>query len=196
MKKIITIGREFGAGGGEVGRRVAEELGFPFYDKEIILQTAIAGHGLNPELVAKWDERVPKNFGFAQSLFDFYNRPLDEELWNAQKEAIREMADKGSCVIVGRNGNHILRHYDHCLRVFIHAGYNWRVKRMCTLMPGTPEDTVAADVKQVDKARRKYCEYYAGKTYGDSRSFDLSVNTEKLGIDRAVKLVLAAAEDV
>ena len=76
MKKIITIAREFGAGGGEIGRRVAKELGIEFYDKDIILRTALANSKLDPELVRKWDERVPKSFGFAQSLFDFYNKPL------------------------------------------------------------------------------------------------------------------------
>lgn len=196
MRKIITIGREFGAGGGEIGRRVAKELGLPYYDKDIILRTAIASRKLNPEQVRKWDERVPGSFGFAQSLFDFYNKPLDEELWSAQKDAIREMANKESCVIVGRNGDYILREFDHCLNVFVHAGFHWRVKRMAGMMPNTSIEQVTADVKQADKARKRYCEYYTGKTYGDSRNFDLTLNTEKLGIERAVKLVLAAAEEL
>lgn len=196
MRKIITIGREFGAGGGEIGRRVSKELGIPFYDKDIILKTAIASRKLDPEQVRKWDERVPSSFGFAQSLFDFYNKPLDEELWGAQKDAIRELANKESCVIVGRNGDYILKEFDHCLNVFVHAGFNWRVKRMAGMMQNTPLDQVAADVKQADKARKRYCEYYTGKTYGDARNFDLTLNTEKIGIERAIRLVLAAAEDI
>lgn len=196
MRKIITIGREFGAGGGEIGRRVSKELGIPFYDKDIILKTAIASRKLDPEQVRKWDERVPSSFGFAQSLFDFYNKPLDEELWGAQKDAIRELANKESCVIVGRNGDYILKEFDHCLNVFVHAGFNWRVKRMAGMMQNTPLDQVAADVKQADKARKRYCEYYTGKTYGDARNFDLTLNTEKIGIERAIQLVLAAAEDI
>lgn len=196
MRKIITIGREFGAGGGEIGRTVAKKLGLPFYDKDIILKTAIAGRQLNPEQVRKWDERVPSSFGFAQSLFDFYNKPLDEKLWQAQKDAIRELANRESCVIVGRNGDYILREFDHCLSVFVHAGYQWRVRRMAGMMPGTSLEQVASDVKQADKARKRYCEYYTGKVYGDSRNFDLTLNTEKLGIERAVQLVMAAAEDI
>ena len=196
MRKVITIGREFGAGGGEIGRRVARELGLPFYDKDIILKTAIAGRNLDPDLVRRWDERVPKNFGFAQSLFDFYNKPLDEELWQAQKDAIRELANKESCVIVGRNGDYILREFDHCLRVFVHAGYQWRVKRMSRMLEGATPEQVAADVKAADKARKHYCAYYTGKTYGDSRNFDLTLNTEKLGVEKAIRLVLAAAEDI
>lgn len=196
MRKIITIGREFGAGGGEIGRTVAKKLGLPFYDKDIILKTAIAGRQLNPEQVRKWDERVPSSFGFAQSLFDFYNKPLDEKLWQAQKDAIRELANRESCVIVGRNGDYILREFDHCLSVFVHAGYQWRVRRMAGMMPGTSLEQVASDVKQADKARKRYCEYYTGKVYGDSRNFGLTLNTEKLGIERAVQLVMAAAEDI
>lgn len=100
MKKIITISRQFGAGGGELGRRTAKALGLPFYDKDLILRTAMASSGLSPEQVRRWDERVPTTFGFTQSLFDFYNRPLSDKLWEAQVKAIREMADKESCVII------------------------------------------------------------------------------------------------
>lgn len=194
MRKLITIGREFGAGGGEIGRRVAKELGLEYYDKDIILQTAVASKNLDPEQVRKWDERVPKNFGFAQSLFDFYNKPLEEEIWQAQRDAIRALANRESCVIVGRNGDYILREFDHCLRVFIHAGFDWRVKRMTALMDQVPADQVAGDVKAVDKARKRYCEYYTHQTYGDARNYDLTLDTEKLGIDKAVELILKAAE--
>ena len=196
MRKVITIAREFGAGGGEIGRRVAKELGIQFYDKDIILRTALANPKLDPEDVRRWDERVPSSFGFAQSLFDFYNKPLDERLWQAQRDAIREMANHESCVIVGRNSEYILHEFDHCLHVFAHAGLQWRVKRMSGMMPGVSLDQVASDVKQADRARKKNCEYYTRTVYGDSRNYDLTLNTEKLGIDKAVQLVLAAAEDL
>ena len=100
MRKVITIAREFGAGGGEIGRKVAKELGIQFYDKDIILRTALANPKLDPEDVRRWDERVPSSFGFAQSLFDFYNKPLDERLWQAQRDAIRvprNQAASSSC---------------------------------------------------------------------------------------------------
>ena len=138
MKQIITIGREFGAGGGELGRRLARELGIAYYDRDIILRTAKASAHLTPEQVRRWDERVPHEFGFTQSLFNFYERPLSEELWDAQVRAIREIADKESCVIVGRNADYILREFDHCLRVFVHADRNWRLLHMRKLLPDTP----------------------------------------------------------
>ena len=196
MRKVITIAREFGAGGGEIGRKVAKELGIQFYDKDIILRTALANPKLDPEDVRRWDERVPSSFGFAQSLFDFYNKPLDERLWQAQRDAIREMANHESCVIVGRNSEYLLHEFDHCLDVLDHAGFQGRVKRMSGMMPGVSLDQVASDVKQADRARKKNCEYYTRTVYGDSRNYDLTLNTEKLGIDKAVQLVLAAAEDL
>ena len=142
----------------------------------------------------KWDERVPKSFGFAQSLFDFYNKPLDEELWQAQRDAIREMANHENCVIVGRNSEYILREFDHCLHVFAHASFQWRVKRMAGKMPGVSISQVEKDVRDADRSRKKNCEYYTKQIYGDARNYDLTINTEKLGIDKAVEMVLDAVK--
>ena len=96
MKQIITIGREFGAGGGELGRRLARELGIANYARDLLLSTPKTSPHLTPEQVRRWDERVPHEFGFTQSLFNFYERPLSEELWDAQVRASREIADKES----------------------------------------------------------------------------------------------------
>ncbi|NTV78429.1 MAG: cytidylate kinase-like family protein, partial [Clostridiales bacterium] len=104
MKKIITISREFGAGGGEIGKKVARALNYEFFDKEIILQAARESD-VDVESLLKWDEKVPMNFGFAQSLFDFYNKPLNEKLFEVQQQVIRNIGEKGNCVIVGRNAN-------------------------------------------------------------------------------------------
>ena len=101
MRKIITISREFGAYGGTIGLKVSEKLGYEFYNKEIILQAAKYSN-VDMDSLQKWDEKVPVNFGFAQSLFDFYNKPLNEKLFAAQKKVIREIGEKGNCVIVGR----------------------------------------------------------------------------------------------
>lgn len=196
MKKVITIARELASGGSEIGRIVAKELGIQYYDRDIILRMALANPKLDPAQVRKWDEKVPSTFGFAQSLFDFYNRPLDEQLWRAQRDAILQMAEHENCVIVGRNGEYILREFDHCLRVFVHAGLSWRVRRAAVAMPELTEEQVTANIRQVDRARRKSCEHYTGMVYGDAHNYDLTLNTEKLGIEKAVKLVLSAAEDL
>ena len=183
MKQIITIGREFGAGGGELGRRLARELGIAYYDRDIILRTAKASAHLTPEQVRRWDERVPHEFGFTQSLFNFYERPLSEELWDAQVRAIREIADKESCVIVGRNADYILREFDHWLH-------------MRKLMPDTPFDQLEVDMDKADRARKNYCVKHTGRVYGDSRNYDLTLCTSKLGIDKALEILLCAAKDI
>ncbi len=193
MRKIITIGREYGAGGGEIGQRLAKELGIEYYDRDIILKTAMASRNLDPEQVRLWDEKVPKNFGFAQSLF--MNKSMEEEIWEAQKEAIRNLAEHESCVIVGRNGNYILKEFEHSLHVFAHADEEWRLRRMMKLRDMTREQAKEV-MKRTDKARKYYCEYYTGYTYGDLRSYDLTVDTAKIGIDKAVDMILKLAEDL
>ena len=196
MKRIITIGREFGAGGRELGRRLARELGIAFYDRDIILRTAKASAHLTPEQVRLWDEKVPMEFGFTQSLFNFYSRPLSEDLWNAQVRAIRELADKENCVIVGRNADYILKEYDHCLRVFIHADRGWRLLRIRKELPDTPLSTLESDMDTADRARRTYCEKMTGRSYGDSRNYDLTLCTSSLGMEKAYQLLKEAAEIV
>lgn len=196
MKKIITISRQFGAGGEELGRMAARALDIPLYNKDLILRTAKASAGLTPAQVRKWDERVPASFGLTQSLFDFYNRPLSDKLWEAQVRAIREMADKESCVIVGRNADYILREFDHCLHVFVHADFEWRFERMCGLMPDTEPEKLRANIKEVDHARSNYCMHYTGNRFGDAVNYDLTISTSKLGIDTALEEILCAAQRI
>ena len=196
MKRIITIGREFGAGGSDLGRRLARELGIAYYDRDIILRTAKASAHLTPEQVRQWDERVPREFGFTQSLFNFYSRPLSEELWNAQVKAIRELANKESCVIVGRNADYILKEYDHCLRVFVHADRSWRLLRIRKEMTDVPLSVLESDMDTADRARRAYCEKMTGRTYGDSRNYDLTLCISSLGFEKAYQLLKEAAEIV
>ena len=196
MKRIITIGREFGAGGSDLGRRLARELGIAYYDRDIILRTAKASAHLSPEQVRQWDERVPREFGFTQSLFNFYSRPLSEELWNAQVKAIRELANKESCVIVGRNADYILKEYDHCLRVFVHADRSWRLLRIRKEMPDVPLSVLESDMDTADRARRAYCEKMTGRTYSDSRNYDLTLCISSLGFEKAYQLLKEAAEIV
>ena len=196
MKRIITIGREFGAGGSDLGRRLARELGIAYYDRDIILRTAKASAHLSPEQVRQWDERVPREFGFTQSLFNFYSRPLSEELWEAQVKAIRELANKESCVIVGRNADYILKEYDHCLRVFVHADRSWRLLRIRKEMPDVPLSVLESDMDTADRARRAYCEKMPGRTYGDSRNYDLTLCISSLGFEKAYQLLKEAAEIV
>ena len=195
MKKIITISREFGAGGRSIGREVAKELGIAFYDRDIILKTAQETTDLTADEIRKFEEKTHINVGFTQSLFDYYSRPIDEKIWDAQRKAIRSIADKESCVIVGRNADYILKEFDHLLRVFVYADKSWRIQHLKTLMDGS-ESEIENKMNQADKARKNYCHKLTGGVYGDAHNYDLSINTGKLGFDKAVELILETAKTI
>lgn len=194
MKKIITISREFGSGGGEIGQRVAKRLGYEYYDKSIILQAARAAN-LDPDKMFYLDEKVSKSFGFTQSLFDMYTSPLDERLFEAQKDVIKKLGEHGHCVIVGRNANSILQEYDNSLHVFIHADKYWRIMRMKKeKMAGFTEEKISINMRNVDKARRKYCSYYTDTEFGEAEYYDICLCSSSLGIDECVDLICEIAQ--
>jgi len=190
MAKLITISREYGAGGGTIGNTVADRLGIEYLDKAIILKTAYEAQ-VNVESAFKLDESVPINFGFAQSLFDFYNKPLNEKLFAAQSEVIRRFGEHGNCVIVGRNANTILREYDDTLHVFISAKLDFRCKRMLEkeMYEGVSEAKMKDLINTVDKRRKKYCEYYTNTKFGDARNYDICLDSSRLGIDTCVDII-------
>ena len=174
-KKIITISREFGSGGRTVGHMVAERLGIPFYDKELVDQIALES-GFAPKFVEENGEHSP-----GSSLFSYAFAPQGvpgimnglstaDFLWNIQCSVILQLAEKGPCVIVGRNADYILKEYDHCLRVFVHADRSWRLLRVRREMPDTPLSELESDMNTADRARRAYCEKMTGRAYGDCRN--------------------------
>ncbi|MDD5790000.1 MAG: cytidylate kinase-like family protein [Spirochaetia bacterium] len=190
MKKIITISREFGAGGSTIGKKVAEALGYEFYDKSIILQAA-SEKNIDVLKVLKNDEEAPFLTGFTQSLFDFYSKPVNEQIFEAQKQVIRKFGEHGNCVIVGRNANQILQEFDDSLHIFVHANLWWRVEYLKNnRMQGVPEEKILKDIEKVDRKRCKYCTYYTNTEFGDSRFYDLCLNSAKLGIDRCVETIV------
>lgn len=195
MKKIITISRTFGAGGGQIGKKVAEKLGFYYMDKDVILRSAMESDNLTPEEILRYDEKVPFDFGFGQSLFDFYNRPLDERLFAAQKKAICRQAEKGNCVIVGRNANYVLKEYDHALHVFISASLRFRLNNLKEKMPDFSEDRILEEMRSVDKKRKKYCSYYTNTEFGDAEYYDLCLKSSTIGIDRCVDIICSIATE-
>lgn len=188
MKKIITISREFGAGGGEIGKKLADILGYEFYSKEIILRAAYE-HDIDIASMEKWDEKVPANFGFAQSLFDFYNKPLSEKLFEAQKKVIMEIGEKGNCVILGRNANSILKEFDNSLHAFISADPLWRRDRLTDKMPDYSLAKISEKIRSVDRTRKKYCAHYTNTVFGMSDYYDICLHSSHLGIDQCVDIL-------
>lgn len=192
MKKIITISRQFGAGAGEIGQAIARILGYEYYDKEIILRSARETN-LNVSALNKWDERVAVNIGFAQSLFDFYNRSLDEKLFEAQSQVIKQIAEKGNCVIVGRNANSILKYFDSTLHVLLTADEEWRIDRMLKIYPDTTRKQMTTQLHNIDKQRAKYCSYYTKTEFGHAENYDICLNTGRLGIEQTKDTILSMA---
>lgn len=193
MKKIITISRQFGAGGSTIGRKVADKLGYYYCDKDMILRSALESGSLTPGEIHDYDERVPAEFGIGQSLFDFYNRPLDERLFKAQSAAIKKVAEKGNCVIVGRNGNIVLQEYDKTLHVFISATDHFRIERVRQDMPDLTDEMALEKIRSVDRTRRKYCRHYTNTEFGNGAYYDLCLKSSTFGIDACVDLICAAA---
>ena len=194
MKKIITISREFGAGGGQIGKAVAERLGYYYLDKDMIIRSAMESSNLTANEFRIYDEKVPFDFGFGQSLFDFYNKPLNERLFAAQREAILKAGEKGNCVLVGRNANVVLKEFDHSLHVFVAASQYFRLQNLKSKMPDYSESKILDEMKSVDKTRRKYCTYYTNTEFGHADYYDLTLKSSTLGIDTCVDIICGIAE--
>lgn len=194
MKTIITISREYGAGGSTIGRMVEERLGYEYLDKALILGTAAEAQ-VSVDSAIKMDEALPVNWGFAQSLFDFYNRPLNEKLFEAQSKVMRRFAEQGHCIIVGRNANAILREFDSSLHVFICGSMQSRIRRMCEkdMYAGTSDDKMRDIIEAIDRRRRKYCEYYTKTTFGDARYYDICLDSSRLGVEACVDTICRLA---
>lgn len=192
-KIIVTIGREFGSGGHEVGKRLANSLGIDFYDHEII-SLAVQKTGFHEDYVTTNDEKAPDfATGALFSGIDFYQPSPYDRIQAEEYKLIKEIAAKGSCVIVGRAADYVLRDTQH-LSIFLFAPLEDRVKRKMALL--TPEQACGINaakmekiVKQTDKQRRRYYEYYTDQKWGARDSHDLLINTSRSGIDGAVKII-------
>ena len=197
MKKIITISRQFGAGGGQIGKAVAKRLGYYYMDKDIIIRSAVESSSLTANDFRIYDEKVPFNFGFGQSLFDFYNKPLNERLFEAQRDAIQKAAEKQNCVIVGRNANVILKEYEKTLHVFVSATNYFRLQNLKTKMPDYSEEKILEKMSSVDRTRKRYCTYYTNTVFGSAEFYDLCLKSSTIGIDGCVDIIceLALKED-
>ena len=194
MKKIITISRQFGAAGGQIGRGVADRLGYYYMDKDVIIRSAMESNSVTRDELRIYDEKVPFNFGFGQSLFDFYQRPLSERLFEAQREAILKAGEKGNVVIVGRNANVILKEFDHSLHVFISASSYFRLQNLKTKMPDYTEEKILEEMKSVDKARHKYCAHYTNTKFGSAEYYDLCLRSSAFGIQGCIDLICDLAQ--
>ena len=193
-KKIITISREFGSGGRTIGRLVAEKLGIPFYDKELVKQISVES-GFAPNFVEENGEHAPGRSFFAyafapQGVPGIMNGlSTNDFLWNIQCSVILQIADEGPCVIVGRNADYILKDREDVLHVFIHADDEFRKDRIVKLY-GQSEKSPSARVAEKDKRRKVNYQHYTGRNWGDAQNFDLCLDSSKLGVEACADIIV------
>lgn len=185
--RIITISREFGSGGRTIGRKVAEKLGIPCYDAELIQKIAQES-GFDADYIREAGEYTPG--GFLSSVLS--NRsfgPTNEDyLWKIQYNVISDLAEKGSCVIVGRCADYILKDKADCLTVFIHADMAFRANRIVSVY-GQREESPEERLKDKDKRRAAYHRFYTNMKWGQAKNYHLCLDSGVLGIDKCVETI-------
>ena len=197
-KKIITISREFGSGGRTIGRRVAEELGIPFYDKEIVEQISLES-GFAPHFIEENGEHAPGktrfSYAFAPQGVPGVMNGLStaDFLWNIQCGVILQLAEKGPCVIVGRNADYILKDRSDVMDVYIHADTDFKAERIVRLY-GESEKSPAQRLAEKDKRRRLNYQHYTGRTWGAAQNYEMCLCSSMLGIDQCVKIIVEAVK--
>ena len=193
---IITIGRQFGSGGREVGKIVAELLGINYYDKELILEASKAS-GLCAECFERVDEKAPNRFFNALSmgwLSGASGLPADgwsdDMIFRVQADVIRDIAEKHSAVIVGRCADYILREHPGCVSVFIHANETDCARRIMARNSGVSQIDARTLAQKRNKIRASYYNFYTDKVWGDGASYDLCINSSALSAQAVAELIV------
>lgn len=198
-KVIYTIGREFGSGGSEIAKKLAEKLDIPYYDKDLLARAA-KNSGLAEEILNMQDEKPTNSFLYSLVMdtysfggyhpgASFLDMPLNQRVFLAQFETIKKIAAEGSCVIVGRCADYALAEEPDCINAFIYAGRDFRtdrIKRNLDIDEAKAKDLI----NRTDKERSSYYNFYTSKKWGDSRCYDICLNSEKIGIDKCVDILI------
>ena len=197
MNTVITIGRQFGSGGREIGEKLAEHFGIKCYDKEL-LSRAAKDSGFCEEMIKTHDERptnsslynlVMDTYSFGYNTSTFMDMPISHKVFLAQFDAIKKLAGEGPCVMVGRCADYALADWNDCFSIFVHADLDWRINRIASKHGKTPKE--AKDmITKTDKSRASYYNYYTNKKWGAARSYNLCIDSSKLGIDYAIEAII------
>ena len=201
-KVIITIARQYGSGGREIGERVAELLSIPIYDKELITDIASKG-SLNEEIIKKADESAANSLLYTLAMgsnvlgttMHFgYKMPLNDKLFILQSDTIKEYAKAGSCVIIGRCADYVLRDEEGVLRLFIYGDLDHRQQRVRERHPEIKSSQIIDVINKTDKRRSSYYNFYTGNKWGKYDNYDMAINSSTLGIEGTAQLVVAMAK--
>lgn len=201
-KIVITIARQFGSGGREIGERVAKLLGIPLYDKEMIKDAAEAGE-LDEGIIKEVEETAANSLLYTLAMGSNilgttahfgYKMPLNDKLFILQSEIIKKYADEGSCVIIGRCSDYVLREREDVFRIFIYGDIEHRRQRVIERHPEIKESTVIDVINKTDKRRMSYYNFYTGGKWGKYDNYDMAINSSTLGIEGAAQLIAASAQ--
>ena len=189
-KRIITISREFGSGGRFIGEEIAKKLGIGYYDKKIINQIAEES-GLSPDYIQESSELSPKKglFAYAFAGRDITGKSVEDMVYEAQRKVILELADKESCVIIGRNADFILKDRDDVLNVFIHGDMPEKIQRISRLY-NVSEQEAAKLIADTDKRRMTNYNFYTEQKWGKASNYTLCLNSSQLGYDRCEAVIM------
>ena len=197
MNTIITIGRQFGSAGREIGEKVAEYFGIPCYDKEL-LSRAAKESGYCEEMIETHDERPTNSFlynlvmdtySFGYNASSFMDMPISHKIFLAQFDTIKKMASESPCVIVGRCADYALSDYKNCVSIFVHAPLEARIQRISQKQQ--INTSAAKDlIVKTDKKRASYYNFYSNKKWGAASSYNLSIDSSVLGIDKTVEFLM------
>ena len=202
MNTVITIGRQFGSGGREIGEKLGEYLGIKCYDKEL-LSRAAKESGFCEEMIENHDERPTNSFlynlvmdtySFGYNASSFVDMPISHKVFLAQFDTIKKVADEGPCIIVGRCADYALAEYDNVLNIFIYADEESKTKRIMSKYNLSEVKAKDMCVKK-DKQRQSYYNYYSSKKWGRADSYDLCINSSVLGVEGTVKLIAHYIEE-
>ncbi len=201
MDRIITIGREFGSGGREIGIRLSQRLDVPFYDKELISLAAKHG-GLDKGFVEAHEEQAPTLLtpGFGRQDFSsfMYQPSYSDTIYFKQCEVLKEIAEKGPCVIVGRCADYVLRDYN-TVNVFIYSDMESKILRKRAMAPEKADYTdeeMEKWIAKINRGRKRYYEHYSSGRWGDVENYDLCINTSRADVDGAVATIAAFLENL
>ena len=202
QKKIVTISRQYGSGGRYIGKKLSEKLGIPCYDEKLIDMVAKES-GFAQDFVAEKGERmtgsllfnIASSLSYANNVFSGNGVSLQDEIYFIQNKIIKDLAEKGSCVIVGRCADYILRERDDVLNVFFQGDMASKINSAVSFF-GITEVQAPALLKKKDKARSNHYKYYTDQDWGMASNYDLSLNSGALGIDGCVDVILKALEEI
>lgn len=190
MNTVITIGRQYAAGGRKIGEYISQKLNVPCYDEKLLTEAAVSS-GIPEELFKEYDEKRKSSFLEPLSTGAYYgnNLPMSSKLFLIQFETIKKLADRGSCVFIGRCADYILRNRENIVSAFISMDFDKRVKRAVSEF-GRTEKNIESYVKKTDRRRAAYYEYYSGKSWGAASSYDICLDVSKIDFEQAGELII------